>query len=156
MKYINEIICTAVVCGILTKITPDSEKSGKYVRLICSFIFILALISPFVDIKEGEFDISADILQQAGAETSEIQHNYGADVISREICKAAVKSAAEELGVSEDVFSIKLEILKNEGDNFTIGEVIVYVNDSEDMVDIDRAEKCFGRIFSGAEKVVIR
>lgn len=143
MTYIKEVVFASIVCGIITKLPVTQEKgSGKFVKFLASLTFLFILLSPLTG-KTAVYSQMYDDLKNIGTDnaTSTDQgsvYESDLDVLSNEICKAAIKNAAEKFSVSEDTFSVKLVLSGSDYEDIELKQATVYVDNS--TADIDKTE----------------
>lgn len=127
MSYLKEVIFAAIICGILTRLPPGG-KSAKYVKYIASLAFLCVLSAPVIDAVENipDFIDGLTDIGNLGGSEEKAELNGNLEILSSEICKAAVKNAAEEFNVKEEELSLKLIIDEKDSGEISLREVTVY------------------------------
>lgn len=161
MKYLTEIIFAAVVCGLITLVTPDGKSNiGKYVKYAATLAFICMSVSPLISIPESLPEIFSDISSiyedpnhSENTPSESVTHYGNLDIVSSEICKAAANSAAEHFGVPESDFCIKLIIDKTNSE-YSIRSATVYPKGKASEIEKETLKKYFKKIFNSPVEVI--
>ncbi len=161
MSYIKEVLFAAIVCGIISRLSPESATGGgKLVRYAASLAFLCVLVMPFSqklsalsELISGISNIE-DTAAENGANEADAPQS-GIEIISREICRAAANAAAEHFSVPADTFELRLKIAGADGDELCIAEASVYMRETADVPDRDEAEAFFSEILNCEAEVVI-
>lgn len=160
MKYITELLYTALVCGLLSKLSASGEsKNGKYVRFVSSIVFLLMLLRPIMNITGDNLENYKGFLDgvnEAEESMAVFDTEYDRafiEVVTKEICREATKAAAEKFSVNEECFTINANVKYGDGCSYSINEVNIHIKDAQ--INKKEAELFFRDIFEGVEKVVI-
>lgn len=131
MNYIKEIIFTAILCGIVTGLgTSKTSNTAKYVKFASSLAFLCVLLSPLMSKNIIHDSFSDNLINIAGSDAlveTQKEDDLGLQLISNEICRAAINSAAEKYGVPTDHFSMNITIKDNSVNDYAIESAKVYV-----------------------------
>ena len=157
MTYLKDIIFAAVICGITTGMTQiTGTKSSKYVRFICGMIFLSVLISPFAGKIIGEGDFTNDLKNISNGSSVQVtDENAIREMISREICKAAVKNASRYFNVSENSFNMSLVMDGNFSEEYRIREATIYITSNKYNLDRMRVKERFETILNCNVEVIL-
>lgn len=151
MTYIKEIIFTSIICGIVTGMAALGKSSStKYVKFAASLAFLCVLVSPLFDGSASFEKLESDIRELTDiTNTTDDSDDYAnsLDIISREICKAAVKKASEDLGLSPDNISMSL-VLFNDSEKYSIKECEIYIAAETEKINVTELENYFTRLLS--------
>lgn len=155
MNYIKEVLFAAIVCGIISRLAPDSETGGgRLVRYAAVIAFLCVLAMPFTQKLSALSDFVSGILEIEDAAVTDVEANGSEtpkstiEIISQEICKAAGKAAAEHFSVSADAFKLRLRLKGSDSSELRISEATVYLSADSGISDIVAVEDYFSDILS--------
>ena len=84
--YFLSVICSAILCGILTGLLEKKETPGKILRLICGVFLSFTVIRPITDVKLD----SLSLINDAWISEGEAASATGADSSAQAI-RAIIK-----------------------------------------------------------------
>lgn len=112
-KYLYGILCAAVICTVITALTPKSKSAGKLIRMLCGLFLLLSILKPIGNIDLSNIGDFADSLQTDSerivAQGVEASAQSLRSVIKEE-CEAYVMEKAMQMGAE-----ISVEIVIAEG-----------------------------------------
>lgn len=161
MNYIKEVLFAAIVCGIISRLSPESiTGGGKLVRYAAALAFLCVLAMPFSqklsalsDLISGIGNVEDTAAVEDGANEADASQS-GIGIISREICRAAANAAAEHFSVPADTFELRVRFEGTDGGELSIAEATVYMRETSGVPDGGEAEAFFSDIFNCEVEVV--
>lgn len=126
--YINELIITVVVCQAASMISPESENSKRYIRVVCALVTILTLVSPVRTLVEGAGDIVESFGNFFGS-AEEAEENSTGD--SLEAAAYTILTYAEE-NYDLDLSGAEVTFFTDEAGEVTELQMFVKSGDSGD------------------------
>lgn len=60
-SYGNSLIAVMVICQISSALTPNSEYSKRYIKIVCALVTLITLLAPIKHLSEFYDDISDKI-----------------------------------------------------------------------------------------------
>lgn len=78
--YINSMLVMLVLCMLITRIVPDGSNVKKNVRLVCSLVILLTMITPIKSLFSSAADVGesiSDFFTAGSAQESE-KNDYSA------------------------------------------------------------------------------
>lgn len=106
IKYILQITAAAVLCAFVKTILPDSNTSGKMLRIITGIFLILTVLSPVLKFRlEGIDDFLSDFSVSADSVTADGQKMAGNAMASiiKSNTETYILSEARKLRLQIDV-----------------------------------------------------
>ena len=89
-QYFLSVICSAILCGIVTGFLEKKGASGKILKLICGAFLTFTVIRPIADVRLDEFSFFTDQIMEDAAYASELGENR-----SREAMASIIKLETE-------------------------------------------------------------
>lgn len=157
MNYLKDIVCAALLCGIVTSISSlTSNGSGKYVRYVCALFFLCVILSPFIKDTADSMEYLNDLYDISFSETEEYkaESRNKLDIISDEICRAVVNNTAEAFNVSSDCFAVKLYLEEYNDGSITIKKSDVTVSGAAEKTPLEKLKLHFEKILNCKVEIV--
>ena len=156
MEYLRDIIFAALFCGIITSVSSISGSgTAKHVRYVCGIIFLFLIVSPFVNKTTYESEYIDGLKGiTSGTKFAETDNDLLKELISREICNAAIKNASEYFEVDKSSFSISIVLKEGDAEEYSIEEATIYTSGEGDKLNKDKIKLHFEKILNCGVKVV--
>ncbi len=122
-EYINSIISTVIVCQIAVMFSPSADGARRYVRLICTLVVLLTLISPVRALVGDSESLVSSLRDFFKGQESDAAEDVETGGELKQFAYAVMRAVADNFGINSD--NIRLTLVTN--DDSEVEEVQLYL-----------------------------
>lgn len=115
MKYFGEIITAAVLCGVISALSPEDRGGvGRFLKYLTSLVLLLALLSPLAGLRTAAGEVTDAVRSFFGLSGYRVDDTGGADAALKIKADALTEyirdSVCERFGLKPEEVSVSVTL----------------------------------------------